>query len=328
MINIGLIGAATITPRSIIDPAKKMDDIFIYGLASRNKTKANEFASKYGIKHVFYDYASLIRSSAVNAVYIALSNDLHALWVIEAAKAKKHILVEKPICLSTKEMIEVMDAVRKNNVFLLEGVMVQHHPWQAKIREFVQKEEYGSLLTVTTRLTFRLPRDQNYRFRSEKGGGVFWDESCYWCQFLQTLGYLNPVKVRGYSAFDGPHGIDTTFEASMTLTDGLASDLLCSYDMPYDATHILTFENAKMRVRNFLAPSMGNFKIKIDIAPLDTDLKNTIVFEPENYFYNQLKFFTDVIKGEKKNIPLETSYQRIEIMEKIYQQARNSRPVS
>jgi predicted dehydrogenase len=324
MINIGLIGAATITPRSIICPSKKIDDISIYGLASRNETKASEFALKYDIKHVFHDYDSLIRSSAVDAVYIALSNDLHAFWTIEAAKAKKHILVEKPLCLNTKEMIKVMDAVKKNNVFLLEGVMVQHHPWQAKIKEFVQKKAYGNILTVTTRLTFILPRDQNYRFMPEKGGGIFWDESCYWCQFLQTLGDLSPVKVSGYSTFNGPNGIDTTFEASMALKDGLSCDLLCSYEMPYDATHILTFENAKMRIRNFLAPSMGNFKIKIDIAPLDTDLRDMIVFEPENYFYNQLRFFTDVIKGEKENIPLETSYQRIEIMERIYNQAKNS----
>ncbi|MBZ5658507.1 MAG: Gfo/Idh/MocA family oxidoreductase [Acidobacteriia bacterium] len=288
MLNVGLMGAASITPRSVITPSKRMDDVRICAIASKSKERAKEFAARYGISHAYPDYESLLRSTNVDAVYIALSNELHATWAIEAAKARKHILIEKPMCLTSEEASRVIAAAEDNRVVILEAVAVQHHPWQASIREMVGRKPYGRLLGTMSTITFRLKEGQGHRFSPEKGGGVFWDEGCYWCQFLQIVGDLGAEQVGGYSTFSGPNGIDLTFKAFAEV-DGVKSTFICSYEMPFDNTHVLVFENGKARIRNFFAPMFGEYRLKIDIAPEDGDRQETIVFEPRNYFYEQLR---------------------------------------
>jgi NDP-hexose-3-ketoreductase len=322
MLNIGLMGAASITPRSVIAPSKRMDDVRVCAIASKSKERAKEFASRYGVSDVYADYESLLRSATVDAVYIALSNELHATWAIEAAKSKKHILVEKPMCLSSEEASRLMAAAEDNHITILEAIPVQHHPWQASIRDMVNRKLYGRLLGTTSTITFRLKGDQGYRFSPEKGGGVFWDEGCYWCQFLQSVGDLAAIQIGGYSTFSGPGGIDLTFEAFTERVDGGKSAFICSYEMPFSNTHVLIFENGKVRIRNFFAPAFGDYRLKIDIAHNDSRLQETIAFEPRGYFYEQLRFFADVVQRRVENIPISASLERIRFMEAIYGRAK------
>lgn len=317
-IRIGILGAAQIAPRAIIAPAKKNERVEIIGIAASQQERAKLYAEKHQIPLFFNNYKSLIECDEVDVVYIALANHLHYEWIIKAAENKKHIMVEKPICLSAADFKQIENAVINNGVSLLETVMVQHHPFCNKVGEIVHSRKYGKLKSVETYMHYPFKIENNYRVSKTMGGGVFWDEAVYWLQFIQTFMGLAPIFIKGESEFSGPNGIDLSYKAQMRFEDNVHSFLSCSYENPYKYDHYVEFENAKLRIRNFLRPALGYHKMAIDIQDIDGLQIDRIEFLPQNYYENQLDFFIKVISKEIENIPLEKSFERIRLMEEIY----------
>jgi predicted dehydrogenase len=154
-LKIGVLGVALIVPKALMNPLEHIDTAYAYGIAAREKQRAANFAKYFKIPKVYNDYQSLIDSDEIDSVYIPLANHLHYEWVIKCAKAKKHILVEKPICLSKDQLFEIKEVVEKNRVHLLEGIMVQHHPWQQKIIDMVNSDNLGKICSTKTEICFQ-----------------------------------------------------------------------------------------------------------------------------------------------------------------------------
>ena len=92
MIRIGILGTAAIARLFFGEPLKHAS---IVGIASRDVTRAGDFAKHYGIPRVFPTYDALIADEEIDAVYIPLPPHLHCAYTIKAAEAGKHVLVRK-----------------------------------------------------------------------------------------------------------------------------------------------------------------------------------------------------------------------------------------
>ncbi len=326
---MGIIGCSTILPRAIIGPAKEIDNLCIYGIASRTKAKALEYAEKYKINSVFDNYDELLNCPDVDCVYIALANDLHTEWILKAINANKHILIEKPICLTKNEFDLIFKEYENKNIKILEGVAIQHHPWQLAIKDIVDSGKYGKLKEIKTDTCIVLKdnNENNYRRFPERGGGAFYDLGCYWLQFLQLITGANPEVYNGFSKFDGPNNCDWTFNASAEYKAGLKSNFTASFKLPYKVEQLLEFEKATVKVHDFFRACLGNYKIKFSIENKEDGLVETHSFEAQNYYINQLNFFVEIINGKKEeryNIYLRQSYDRVKLIENIYKSAKHS----
>lgn len=327
-INIGIIGGGQIIYQGLIIPVWQTKVAAVYGIASRNLEKAKVCAVQGKIPYVFAAFDELLQCPEINLVYIALPNHLHGEMIIKAAEQGKHILVEKPICLSTKEFEAISAVCEKNRVHLLEGIMVQHHPWQHYLKQFIQQESLGCLRQVVTRISF-IPQydiNSNYRAYPQYGGGCFFDLGPYWVQFIQSILGLEVNSLEGRSDFGGIHQADISFQAKMFFPREIEASLLASFERPYEASHELIFEKGKVKVDNFFKPNMGRHTLKLHIENNKLRQNETIEFPPQNYFINQLEFFVAAVKGMIPNIDIRDSGQRVRVMELIYQDALHKRP--
>ncbi|WP_010493224.1 Gfo/Idh/MocA family protein [Paenibacillus elgii] len=325
---IGVLGCAHILDRALFTPLKSLEHLGVHAIASRTKPKAESYADKYGIVHAFGSYEELLACGEVDFVYIALSNELHTEWTIRALQAGKPVLVEKPICLNTEELRRLMDAQAASGLPVLEGLMVQHHPWQSKIKRMVGENAYGRLLQVRSQISvpFQDPERQNYRSFPERGGGAFYDFGCYWLQFLQAVLGLETLGCAAESDFAGPGGCDWTFRAALEYADGVRAELVASFELPGISRHTLEFERAIVTVDDFFRASMGTYRITIRVQNKQSETVEKLAFEPQNYFVNQLAFFSDVLDGTKDNVPIVQSYERMTMHERLLTLARAKRP--
>lgn len=326
-VRIGILGAANIAKRAIIEPAKKLDRVQILGIAARETQKAEQFAQEHEIQLVFPDYDSLVESDRVDVVYIPLANHLHTHWILKTARAKKPIIVEKPICLTVAELDQIENAVETNNVPLLEAVMVQHHPWQATLREMIETEKYGKIKSTNTKITLQFPEAENsgnYRFSPECGGGAFWDLGTYWIQFVQICLGLQPNKIDAQATLNKPQGIDVAFAASLKFLGGAMAEFECSFEQAFAANHWLEMEKAQIKVRNFFRPLFGIQSMSLEIHHFDTGETEKIKFPVQNYYTNQLEFFLRVLAGSESNLPFSQIRERVKIMEEIQALAQNT----
>ena len=103
MIRIGILGAAKIAPKAIIDPASSRDDCMIHAVAARDVEKARAYAQEHGIEHVETDYEALVRRDDLDLIYNALPPHRHAELSIAALEAGKAVLCEKPFAMNSAE---------------------------------------------------------------------------------------------------------------------------------------------------------------------------------------------------------------------------------
>jgi predicted dehydrogenase len=231
-------------------------------------------------------------------------------------------LIEKPICLKSSEFDILQDAVSKNKIHILEALMMQHHPWKDKVREIVDSEKYGCIISVETIFNLELTEknSESYRYYPNLGGGVYFDCSPYWLLFLQYSLGLKPVKISASSEFDGPNNIDMDFEACLAYENGVEARFYTSYRKPYTANHKIIFEKAELIIRTFSRPALGEYSLTIKVL-MDNNEVERITFPPQDYYTNQLAFFSDVIINGKENKSIDQSFERIYLMEQIYKKA-------
>ena len=91
-VRIGILGAARIAPGGVIKPARNNAEAEVRAVASRDRRRAESFASKHGIPTVHDSYAALLADPEIDAIYNPLPNGLHAEWTIAALEARKHVL--------------------------------------------------------------------------------------------------------------------------------------------------------------------------------------------------------------------------------------------
>ncbi|MEH2069553.1 MAG: Gfo/Idh/MocA family oxidoreductase [Nostoc sp.] len=323
---IGILGAANIAQRAVIEPAKKLEGVEVFGVAARDSAKAEKFAQNYDIPVIFPSYDALVESDRIDAVYIPLANHLHTPWILKAAQAKKPILVEKPICLSIEEFDAIEAAVATHGVPVLEAVMVQHHPWQKKLRDIVETGIYGNIKSIRTSLNLQFSEAENpnnYRFSSKLGGGAFFDLGTYWIELVQICLGLQPDAIAAEAVFNKPDGVDLAFKASLAFANGAIAEFDCSFERPFEANHWLELEKAQIKIRNFFRPLFGIQAMSLDVHHLDTNEIEKIKFPVQNYYVNQLEFFLRVLEGSEKNFPLSQTRERVKIMAEIYRVATN-----
>ena len=132
------------------------------GVASRDKAKAQAFidecqgyCSHPTAPAAFGSYEELLASPEIDAVYIPLPTGLRKQWVIKAAEAGKHVLVEKPVGVTADDVVDMIEACEKNNVQLMDGVMFMHSTRMPELKAAIHdKDKVGDLRRITTCFSF------------------------------------------------------------------------------------------------------------------------------------------------------------------------------
>ncbi|MBW4080648.1 Gfo/Idh/MocA family protein [Paenibacillus sp. S150] len=315
---LGILGASNIAAPAMLEPAAYAGAVNVAAIANRTAAKALVLAEAYGIPYVASSLDELLEMKELDAVYIALSNELHSEWAVKALEAGKHVLVEKPIALTIEEAECLRKAsVQTTGAKLEEGLMIAHHPWQQALKSIAESGRFGQLRRIKTRITVPA-KDRhagNYRSVKAKGGGAFADLGCYWLQFLQVLAGLEANDISAQSGFDGPDGCDWTFQAALRYECGLEAECLTSFEMPFRASHTLYFDQTVLTVPDFFRPVKGFYKIKIR-HDLPDNRSTLLEFEPMNYYVNQLEAFAEIMDG-KQNVNLESALQRVKLQSEI-----------
>ena len=114
MINYAVVGAGWISQQAFLPGVVQSGNSRVAAIVTGDRAKAARLADFYGIGTVVgYDgYDTLLASPEIDAVYIALPNHMHADYAIRAARAGKHVMVEKPLAVSEDEALAMIAAAR------------------------------------------------------------------------------------------------------------------------------------------------------------------------------------------------------------------------
>ena len=116
----GVIGTAGIAKGCTIPGMQQAENCEMVAIAGRSLEKAEEFRKEFGFQKAYGSYEELLADPEIEAVYIALPNNLHAEWAMKAARAKKHVLCEKPLATNPEELNQMFHVEHVFYIFLQE----------------------------------------------------------------------------------------------------------------------------------------------------------------------------------------------------------------
>ncbi len=209
---LGLVSTADIN-RKVIPGAQESEKVDLVAVASRDRRRAEEYASTWGIERAYGSYEELLEDPDVDAVYISLPNTMHREWSIRSVEAGKHVICEKPFSKRASDVEEAFDAADRAGRLLTEAFMYRHNPQTAKLAELVREGAIGELRVVRSAFSYSLYDTENIRLRTDVEGGSLMDVGCY-CVSGSRLLAGEPETVSG-QAYIGPSGTDWVFTGAM-----------------------------------------------------------------------------------------------------------------
>lgn len=149
MVNVGVIGCGKIAQTRHLPEYADNPDVNIVALYDFNVDRAKELAGKYNAK-VYESYQELLDDPGIDAVSVCVRNSDHCAISIDAMKAGKHVLCEKPMAVSLEECIKMVEASEKYNRFLMIGQNQRLSKAHVKAKELIQSGMLGKVLTYKT----------------------------------------------------------------------------------------------------------------------------------------------------------------------------------
>jgi predicted dehydrogenase len=235
----GVLGVANIATKKVIPAMQKGERSEIVAIASRSADRARQAAEELGIAKAYGSYEELVADAEVEAIYNPLPNHLHVPWSIKAAKRAKHVLCEKPIALSAKEVESLIEIRDRTGVKIGEAFMVRTHPQWLRAREIVRNGEIGELRAIMSPFSYFNRDPENVRNVAEFGGGGLMDIGCYPITMSRFLFEREPARVASVVDRDPEMKVDRLTSAILDFAPGQAVFTCSTQLVPFQRMQIL-----------------------------------------------------------------------------------------
>lgn len=297
-----------------------------------DESKVAELAKAYG-SAIYSDWRTVVRDSDIDAIVVCTPNDTHAEISIEALKAGKHVLCEKPIARNVDEATRILEASRKSMAKIKCGFNHRYHPAIMRAKGIVDSGEIGKLIFIRCRYgtTGRKGYENDWRMNPEiSGGGQLIDQGQHTLDLFRWFGG-EISEVMGYT--------DTLFwnvpveDNAFALLRAKAGHI-CSMHMNWtEWKNLFSFEifgkTGYLKIEG-LGGSYGIEKLiqgKMDLdAPFSE--KVTEFKEQDISFREEWREFTSAIKENRESISnAEDGLAALKITAAIYESSKEGRSV-
>jgi predicted dehydrogenase len=212
----GILGAGYIAG-TFADAVNAHTRSQLVAVGSRNRDRAERFATAHGIPTTHIGYRDLVEDSQVDAVYIATPHSEHRDQALLAIAAGKHLLVEKAFTRNVAEAEEVFAAARAAGVFVMEAMWTRFLPHVAALHQVIDAGEIGDIINLSA------DHGQYFAFNPKSrlfdpalAGGALLDLGVYPVSFAHDfLGVPDAVQATGVLTETGVDG-----QASIVLSYG------------------------------------------------------------------------------------------------------------
>ncbi len=240
----GVVGAGGIGRQFAADLAL-LPGTRIGAVASRSETSALAFMQAAGAARAYAGLAELVADDAIDAVYLATPNALHAEQALAVLAAKKPVLVEKPLATSSGDAARIADLAARNRCFAMEALWTRFLPAVEAARALLAAEAIGEVVHIDADLSYRKDENAAGRFFDPAlGGGSALDLGVYPLSLaVHFLGLPERFSGRWWAA---KSGVDRrcVFELSFA---GATASLSCGFDR--EGANVFTIRGSRGALR-------------------------------------------------------------------------------
>ena len=223
----GILTAGKMSAK-FVKALKLLDNAELYAVASRDESRAKNFALEYGFKKYYANYEELAYDPEVEIIYIASPHSHHFEHTMLCLKNRKAVLCEKAFSLNSSEVESMISESRKQNVFLMEALWPPFQPIYQKTKDILNSGEAGRLVHLDARFGFQPPYDPaDRKFNLALGGGSLLDIGIY--PVHDVLYFMGvPDDVTAKASFT-PSGAEHSISIIFGFMDGRMATVYSSF---------------------------------------------------------------------------------------------------
>lgn len=324
------IGAAIVGCGSIhrihADALSENDNVNILWFVDIDEEKAKESAAEYGGKYTG-DIDMVLEDESADVIHICTPHYLHSPMAIEALRSGKHVFLEKPLSISSKEADLIKEAVEISGKILTVCFQNRYNLTSQKAKEIIDSNSMGKILGVKGLVTWS--RGPEYYTSSEwrgsfarEGGGVLINQSIHTLDLMQWLvGDLEYIegKVSTRTLKDVIE-VEDTAEATLFFKNGARGIFYATNSYTSDSPIELEIhlEKGKLRIADGQLTKLEDGKLEVLVD------ENADTAPYKSYWGNShaeiiADFYNNLLSGELREIiPVEEAKKSIVMIEAIY----------
>ncbi len=294
----GILSTAKIGREKVIPAMQLGQHCDIRAIASRSLPHAKQVAAEMGIPKAYGSYEELFSDPDIEAIYNPLPNHLHVPLTLQAARAGKHVLCEKPVAMTADEAEQLREVASK--VHIMEAFMVRFHPQWLAVRDQVRGGDLGEVRSLQAYFAYFNRDAANIRNMADIGGGALYDIGCYPIVTGRFLFDSEPKRVIALIDRDPDFNTDRTVSALLDFGDGRRLDFTVStQSVVYQRVQVCGTKNRLEIQIPFNAPLGGETRVfHDDGSALDGSSTTTQVVPASNMYTLQGDAFSRVVRGE------------------------------
>ena len=251
-------------------------DCEFIGLGSRSASSVQAKIAEFSLNDVtvYKSFEEILNDSRVDIVSICTPNDLHASEAMMAAKAGKHIFLEKPAAVSSEELDELVSVVNEYKAKTVMGLVLRFNPLSQLQRRLVMEGELGKVFMANVDYWFGRDRG-GWMKEGKRSGGAFVLGGCHSVDIARYILNSDIVAVRGDSVQVGDwYDYAPVETAQVKFANGAIGVFSCSLSgfVPYTANVNIIGEDGSIQNDRFF---LRRFREQKEFFTSDTGVKKT-----------------------------------------------------
>ncbi len=296
-VRFGIIGLGGIA-KKFADALKRVEGVELAAVASREQERSDRFAAEFDAKRAYGRYADLLCDQEVDAVYIAVTHNLHYDIARRCIEAGKAVICEKPLFISLREAEELVRLARDRKILLMEAMWTRFLPAFRQAKAWVDGGRIGDVKLIQASFGFNATKfgPSHRLFNPDLAGGSLWDAGVYPIEFATGIVGKAPVAVRAVATV-GKTGVDTFVAMSLGFAGGALASLSCGITAKTSGDAVINGTDGRIMVYNFLGTK------KAELYDGDNKLADRFEEPCENGFIYEIRHFADLVRGGRLESP-------------------------
>ncbi len=323
---IALVGLGQYSTNQLAPALQETENCYLAGIVTGTPSKAEAWKEKYDIPegniYNYENFDEIVNNEDIDIVYVVLPISMHEEYTIRAARAKKHVICEKPMAMNAEEAQRMVDACAENGVQLAIGYRLHFEPFNQRVMELGQQQVFGPVKSIKASNGSDMTSGNLDVWRLDKeraGGGPLMDLGIYCVQgAIYTMGKPPVAVTAEFGEVENPiyfREVEESISWQMEFDDGVVAECESSYaDEDEQSSLSAEAENGWWKVD----PAYAYDGKKGETSEGDMNLPN--VFEQVRQMDGQAESFR---KNEQSRVPGEMGVRDMKVLMAIYESARN-----
>lgn len=300
-VRYAVVGAGWISQAAFLPGVAQSGNSVVTALVTGDEAKATALADRYGIQHVhgYADYDQLLASGDIDAIYLALPNDMHRQYALPALQRGVHVLLEKPMATSEADCEAMIEAARAGNAKLMIAYRLHFEPATLAAIELVRTGKMGRIRAFSAMFSQSVA-PSNHRANHGYWAGPVSDMGVYPINAVRNLFGEEPIEVSacGVRDPDLPFNFDDTVSVTLRFADHRVAQFVVSYSgASIDQYRILGTKGDLEVSPGFMFGVGLKYRATIDGKTHEQ------AFDATDQFGGELQYFSDCILNNREPEP-------------------------